>query len=52
MELFWKGTALVLICAVLYLVVSRQEKDLALLLIIGACCLTASLAAAYLEPVL
>lgn len=52
MELFWKGVAALLVAAVLGLTISRQEKDLSVLVVMAACCLGALAAASLLEPVL
>lgn len=50
--LFWKGTAGVLVTAVLVLAVGRQEQHLALLLTMTACVLAGAAAFSFLEPVL
>lgn len=52
MELFWKGTAAALIAAILTLVLSKQEKDLALLLTLAGCTMVLMLVLSFLEPVL
>lgn len=52
MELFWKGVAALLVAAVLGLTISRQEKDLSVLVALAACCLGVLAAASLLEPVL
>lgn len=52
MELFWKTAALVLLGVILVLTVGRQEKDLALVLTLAVCCMSAGAAVSLLEPVL
>ena len=52
MELFWKGIAAALIGAILALVLSKQEKDLSLLLTMAGCTLILMLVLGSLEPVL
>lgn len=52
MELFWKTSAGILICLILTLTLSKQERDLAVLLSIAACSMTAIAALQVLEPVL
>lgn len=52
MELFWKGTAAALIGAILALVLSKQEKDLSLLLTMAGCTLVLMLILGFLKPVL
>lgn len=51
MELFWKGTAAALVATVLALMLSRQEKDLALLLTMAGCTFVLMLVVSFLEPV-
>ena len=48
MELFWKGTAAALIATVLALILSRQEKDLALLLTMAGCTFVLMLVVSFL----
>lgn len=52
MALFWKAVAGLLITVVLVLAVGKQEKDLALLLAMGACVMAVMAAFTFLEPVL
>lgn len=52
MELFWKSVATVLLASVLGLTISKQEKDLSVLLIMAACCFGAMAAITLLQPVL
>lgn len=52
MALFWKAAAGILIAAILVIAVGKQEKDLALLLTMAACVMTAIIAFSCLEPVL
>jgi stage III sporulation protein AD len=51
METFFKAAALALVCVILYLVLNKQNKDIALLLAIAACTAIAMAALKYLEPV-
>ena len=52
MVLFWKAAAGVLITVILCLMLSKQEKDLSMILTMTACCMVCALALTYLEPVL
>lgn len=52
MNVFIKATSGVLIAVILYLVLSKQEKELSILLTITVCCLLAFAAASYLQPVI
>lgn len=52
MELFWKAVAAVLLASILGLTISRQEKDLSVLLTIAACCFGTVAAVTLLQPVL
>ena len=52
MALFWKAAAGLLIAGVLVLTVGRQEKDLSLLLGMGACIMAVTAGLSFLEPVL
>lgn len=52
MELFWKGTAGVLLTCVLSLVLNRQEKDLGLVLSMMGCVMGLFILMSFLEPVL
>lgn len=52
MELFWKAAAAVLLAVVLGLALGKQEKDIGVLLTMAVCCMAASIAIHYLEPVL
>jgi len=40
-----------IVCAVLYLILSKQNKDIASVLTIGACCMIVASAVRYLEPI-
>ncbi len=51
MDTFWKATAAVLLTVILSLAVGKREKDIAVLLVMAACCLVGVLALSYLEPV-
>ena len=52
MELFFKAAALAMVTAVLSLVLSKQEKDFALLLTMAGCALSGLVLMRFLEPVL
>lgn len=52
MALFWKAAAGILITAILVITVGKQEKDLALLLTMAACVMTAIIVFSFLEPVM
>lgn len=51
MDIFLKAGAAALIMVVLCLVVSKRDKDIALLLTAAGCCMLVILALTYLEPV-
>lgn len=52
MNVFWKTTAVILMTVILSLAVSRQERDIATVLSVAACCIAAGAVVTYLEPVL
>lgn len=52
MGMFWKAIAGALISVILCLVVSKQQKDLGLILNMAVCCMVCLLGVTYLEPVL
>jgi len=52
MDEFWKAAAGMLIAAVLWLTLQKQEKDIALLLTLAVCIMTFAVLVGYLEPVL
>lgn len=52
MELFLQAVAVVLLVSVLSLALGKLGKDMAVVLVIGVCCMVMGLAAAYLTPVL
>ena len=51
MALFWKGAAGLFVVAVLVITVGRQEKDIALLLVMAACVMVVTAGLSLLEPV-
>lgn len=51
MDIFLKAGAAALITVVLCLILSKRDKDIALLLTVAGCCLLVILAVTYLEPV-
>lgn len=51
MSIFVKATGGVLIAVILYLVLSKQGKELSILLSIAVCCMVAMAAASYIRPV-
>jgi len=52
MNTFLKVAAGVLISALLSLILSKQSKDISVLLVLAVCCMTIALAVQYLEPVI
>lgn len=52
MDIFLKAAGGVLIALVLYLVLSKQGKDVSLLLTVAVCCMVAAAAVNYLKPVI
>lgn len=52
MGLFWKAAAGILVAVVLCMTLGKQQGDLALVLTMAACCMTAIAALSFLEPVL
>ena len=52
MDNFWKTTALILITVVLCNLICKQEKDIAVLLSMIACCIAIMAAVSYLNPIL
>lgn len=52
MNEFWKTTAVILVTVILSLSVGKQERDIAIVLSVAACCIAAGAAVTYLEPVL
>lgn len=51
MDVFFKAAAMAVVTVVLYLILSRQNKDIAVLLSIAACCAIITMAVSYLDPV-
>ena len=52
MDLYWKAVAGILMTVVLGQTISKQEKDLAMVLYIAVCCMAAGIALQYLAPVI
>lgn len=52
METFIKATAGILIALILCLILSKQGKDLSILLALAVCCMVLTAALTYLQPVL
>lgn len=52
MAMFWKAIAGALISVILCLAVSKQQKDLSLILNMAVCCMVCLMGITYLEPVL
>lgn len=52
MDIFIKATAGVLITLILCLIISKQGKDMATLLVLAVCCMVLTAAITYLKPVL
>ena len=51
MDVILKAAALAMICVILYLVLSKQSKDFAILLTLAASCAILVTAAGYLSPI-
>lgn len=51
MELFFQSTAAVLLAVIMYLILSGHNKELALLLTLGACCMVITAACRFIQPV-
>lgn len=51
MSIFLKAAAGILLAVIFILILSRQEKDLGLMLIIAVCCMVISAAFTFLQPV-
>lgn len=51
MEVFTKSAGGILIAILLFLVISKQSKELSLLLTVAVCCMVATVAIGYLSPV-
>ena len=52
MSIFFKTVAAALITAVFYLVLSKKDKDISMLLTAAVCCMILAAALTYLEPVI
>jgi stage III sporulation protein AD len=52
MAYYWKIIGFVMVAVILWLVLDKREKDLAILLNLAVCCALAAAAMAYLQPVL
>ena len=52
MELFMKATGAALIASILGLALSKQGKDMQILLVVAGCCMVAGVAATFLRPVI
>lgn len=52
MERFWQVSAGILLTVVLGIVLSKQNRDMAMLLTMAACCMAVAVAASYLQPVI
>ena len=50
--MFFKAAAMAMVCVILYLVLCKQNKDIAILLTIVGCCVILAAAGGYLESVL
>ena len=51
MERFLQGTAGILVAVILWIILSKQSKEYALIVSIGACCLVLILIFRFLEPI-
>ena len=52
MERFLQGTASILVAVILWIILSKQSKEYALIVSIGACCLVLVLMFRFLEPII
>lgn len=52
MDTFFKGAALALVCVILFLILSKQNRDMAAILSVTACCLLGAAAFGYLDAVI
>lgn len=52
MDTFLKATAGILVAIVFYLILSKQNKDISALLTITVCCIIATAAINYLQPII
>ena len=52
MDIFFKAAAMAVICVILYLILSKNNKDFAVLLSLTACCFLGTVALRYLESVI
>ena len=52
MELFLKASAGVLISVILYIILSKNEKNMALILSVAVCCIIGAAAMAYFKPII
>ena len=52
MERFMKATGAALIASILGLALSKQGKDMQILLVVAGCCMVAGVAATFLRPVI
>lgn len=52
MELFMKAAGVALIASILGLALSKQAKEMQILLVVAGCCMVAGIAATFLRPVL
>ncbi len=51
MDTFLKATGGILIALILYLILSKQNRDISLLLTVLVCCMVSAIAIGFLEPV-
>ena len=52
MSIFLKATAGILVCLIVCLALTKQNKDIGVLLVITVCCMVLSVAIAYLKPII
>lgn len=52
MDIFLKAVSGIIVALIIYLILSKQNKDLSLLLTIGTCCIIAIVAINYFEPII
>lgn len=51
MEQYWQGIAAVLITSIVGIAVSKQGKDMGVVLTLAVCCIVAGVAVSYMKPV-
>lgn len=52
MDIFIKSAAGTLVALIMYLILAKQGKDISVLLVVAVCCMLATAAMQYMEPVI